>query len=187
MSLILRDTRMRLMIHYQPGNLLLFVNYSLLLQIRRKMREIMVNQATSCDLKELVRKFIPESIGKEIEKATSSIYPLQNVFIRKVKILKAPKFDLGKLMEVYNYVAPLSNLLITLSPTFLPSIFIPWKIHYKSALHFACFNLVLSKCLHQLRLWSWLQSLLSSLPTNRFHWLCIGSWWLFGRCWRESR
>uniref|UniRef100_A0A9I9CPC5 Small ribosomal subunit protein eS1 n=1 Tax=Cucumis melo TaxID=3656 RepID=A0A9I9CPC5_CUCME len=70
-------------------------------QIRRKMREIMVNQASSCDLKELVRKFIPESIGKEIEKATSSIYPLQNVFIRKVKILKAPKFDLGKLMEVH--------------------------------------------------------------------------------------
>ncbi|KAF3944234.1 hypothetical protein CMV_029274 [Castanea mollissima] len=70
-------------------------------QIRRKMREIMVNSASSCDLKELVRKFIPESIGKDIEKATSSIYPLQNVFIRKVKILKAPKFDLGKLMEVH--------------------------------------------------------------------------------------
>ncbi|KAK4388331.1 40S ribosomal protein S3a [Sesamum angolense] len=46
--------------------------------------EIMVNQAQSCDLKDLVQKFIPESIGKEIEKATSSIYPLQNVFIRKV-------------------------------------------------------------------------------------------------------
>ena len=68
------------------------------------MREIMTNQATSCDLKELVRKFIPEMIGKEIEKATSSIYPLQNVFIRKVKILKAPKFDLGKLMEVYPFI-----------------------------------------------------------------------------------
>ncbi|KAL0925976.1 hypothetical protein M5K25_004356 [Dendrobium thyrsiflorum] len=70
-------------------------------QIRRKMREIMSNQASSCDLKELVQKFIPEVIGKEIEKATTSIYPLQNVFIRKVKILKAPKFDLGKLMEVH--------------------------------------------------------------------------------------
>ncbi|KAE8714606.1 40S ribosomal protein S3a [Hibiscus syriacus] len=70
-------------------------------QIRRKMREIMTAQATSCDLKGLVQKFIPEMIGKEIEKATSSIYPLQNVFIRKVKILKAPKFDLGKLMEVH--------------------------------------------------------------------------------------
>ncbi|KAJ1408151.1 Ribosomal protein S3Ae [Sesbania bispinosa] len=42
-------------------------------------------------------------IGKEIEKATSSIYPLQNVFIRKVKILKAPKFDLGKLIEHYGH------------------------------------------------------------------------------------
>ncbi|CBI34197.3 unnamed protein product, partial [Vitis vinifera] len=72
-------------------------------QIRRKMREIMTTQAASCDLKELVRKFIPEMIGREIEKATSSIYPLQNVFIRKVKILKAPKFDLGKLMEACSW------------------------------------------------------------------------------------
>ena len=61
----------------------------------------MVAQAASCDLKSLVEKFIAEVIGREIEKATSSIYPLQNVFIRKVKILKAPKFDLGKLMEVW--------------------------------------------------------------------------------------
>ncbi|KAG2638176.1 hypothetical protein PVAP13_2NG124000 [Panicum virgatum] len=70
-------------------------------QIRSKMVDIMSNQASTCDLKELVSKFIPEVIGKEIEKATSSIFPLQNVFIRKVKILKAPKFDLGKLMEVH--------------------------------------------------------------------------------------
>ncbi|KAL9408148.1 hypothetical protein AB3S75_044435 [Citrus x aurantiifolia] len=70
-------------------------------QIRRKMREIMIAQAASCDLKGLVEKFIAEIIGREIEKATLSIYPLQNVFIRKVKILKAPKFDLGKLMEVH--------------------------------------------------------------------------------------
>lgn len=63
----------------------------------------MRNQASSCDLKELVAKFIPESIGREIEKATSSIFPLQNVYIRKVKILKAPKFDIGKLMEVRSH------------------------------------------------------------------------------------
>lgn len=31
----------------------------------------------------------------------SGIYPLQNVAIRKVKVLKAPKFDLIKLMEVH--------------------------------------------------------------------------------------
>ncbi|VVB10343.1 unnamed protein product [Arabis nemorensis] len=70
-------------------------------QIRRKMREIMIREASSCDLKQLVAKFIPEAIGREIEKVTQNIYPLQNTFIRKVKILKAPKFDLGKLMEVH--------------------------------------------------------------------------------------
>ena len=37
----------------------------------------------------------------EIEKACNSIFPLQNVFIRKVKVLKKPKFDLTKLMELH--------------------------------------------------------------------------------------
>lgn len=61
----------------------------------------MVREAQTCDLKDLVAKFIPEVVGKEIEKVTQGIYPLQNTFIRKVKILKAPKFDLMKLMEVH--------------------------------------------------------------------------------------
>ena len=43
----------------------------------------------------------PESIGVEIEKKCNSIFPLQNVFIRKVKVLKKPKFDLTKLMEMH--------------------------------------------------------------------------------------
>jgi hypothetical protein len=131
------------------------------------MVEIMSREATSCDLKDLVAKFIPEAIGKDIEKSCQGIYPLQvraldtcgvcgalragcvarscsrstrrrsarpprslapsrglladsvapphdashttrahtqprqNVAIRKVKVLKAPKFDLTKLMEVH--------------------------------------------------------------------------------------
>jgi small subunit ribosomal protein S3Ae len=44
---------------------------------------------------------MPESIGLEIEKACQSIFPLQNVCIRKVKILRKPKFDLLKLMELH--------------------------------------------------------------------------------------
>lgn len=40
-------------------------------------------------------------IGREIEKASQGIYPLQNVMIRKVKILKSPKFDISKLMELH--------------------------------------------------------------------------------------
>ena len=44
---------------------------------------------------------IPESIGKDIEKACQGIYPLQNVCIRKVKLLRSPKFDATKLMELH--------------------------------------------------------------------------------------
>ncbi|KAF8627205.1 hypothetical protein AX15_004521 [Amanita polypyramis BW_CC] len=70
-------------------------------EIRKKMFEIITREATSCDLKELVQKFVPEAIGREIEKACRGIYPLQNVYIRKAKILKAPKFDVSKLLELH--------------------------------------------------------------------------------------
>jgi len=71
--------------------------------IRKKMFEIMTEEASKCDLKELVQKFIstPDSLGLEIEKKCQTIFPLQNVFIRKVKVLKKPKFDLTKLMEMH--------------------------------------------------------------------------------------
>ena len=36
---------------------------------------------------------IPDSIGRDIEKKCQSIYPLHDVYIRKVKVLKKPKFD----------------------------------------------------------------------------------------------
>jgi len=70
-------------------------------QIRRKMMDIITAEATSCELKDLVSKFIPESIGKRIEKECQGIYPLQNVIIRKVKLLKSPKFDAYKLAEIH--------------------------------------------------------------------------------------
>lgn len=73
-------------------------------QIRKRMTDIINKESTTCDLKELVQKLIPEVIGKNIEKSCSGIYPLQNVMIRKVKVLKAPKFDLTKLMEVHDNV-----------------------------------------------------------------------------------
>lgn len=39
--------------------------------------EIITREATSCDLKDLVAKLIPEAIGKDIEKSCQGIYPLQ--------------------------------------------------------------------------------------------------------------
>merc|ERR1712174_7927 len=70
-------------------------------QIRAKMVEIMKQHASTCDLKELVNKFVPEVIGKEIQKSCAGIFPLQNVAIRKCKVSKTPRFDLQKLLEVH--------------------------------------------------------------------------------------
>ena len=89
-------------------------------EIRKKMFEIMTREATTCDLKELVQKFVPEAIGREIEKASRSIYPLQNVYVRKAKILKAPKFDVSKLLELHGESTDVSLYVFILSLIRLP-------------------------------------------------------------------
>jgi len=73
--------------------------------IRRKMSEIMVREVSSCDLKDVVSKLIPDSISKDIEKACQGIYPLHDVYVRKVKVLKKPKFDVGKLLDLHSDAA----------------------------------------------------------------------------------
>merc|ERR1712227_733643 len=70
--------------------------------IRKKMTDITTREVSANDLKEVVNKLIPDSIAKDIEKACQGIFPLHDVCIRKVKILKKPKFDLGKLMDMHN-------------------------------------------------------------------------------------
>jgi len=69
--------------------------------IRRKMIEIINKEIGSCDLKQVVAKLIPDSIAKDIEKFCSYIYPLTDVYIRKVKVVKKPKFDLGRLLDMH--------------------------------------------------------------------------------------
>jgi small subunit ribosomal protein S3Ae len=65
------------------------------------MTEIITREASACTLAQLTQKLIPEVIGREIEKSTQGIYPLQNVHVRKVKLLKQPKFDLGALLGLH--------------------------------------------------------------------------------------
>ncbi|CAD7004942.1 40S ribosomal protein S3a [Ceratitis capitata] len=69
--------------------------------IRSKMTEIITNDVTSSDLKQLVNKLALDSIAKDIEKKCQRIYPLYDVYIRKVKVLKKPRFDLSKLLELH--------------------------------------------------------------------------------------
>lgn len=54
--------------------------------IRKKMCSIIRKEVISTNVKEFVNKLIPDSIAKDIEKSCASIYPLHNVFIRKVRL-----------------------------------------------------------------------------------------------------
>jgi small subunit ribosomal protein S3Ae len=67
--------------------------------IRKKMIELMVKEGSAGDLNDLITKLMTEIIGEQITKATQGIYPLQNVHVRKAKVLRTPKFDIGKLLE----------------------------------------------------------------------------------------
>ncbi|CAD7077758.1 unnamed protein product [Hermetia illucens] len=69
--------------------------------IRKKMSDIIIRDVSSSDLKEVVNKLLPDSIAKDIEKMCQGIYPLHDVYIRKVKVLKKPRFDLSKLLELH--------------------------------------------------------------------------------------
>lgn len=55
--------------------------------IRKKMTDIIIRDVSSSDLKEVVNKLLPDSIAKDIEKSCHGVYPLHDVFIRKVSLI----------------------------------------------------------------------------------------------------
>jgi len=77
--------------------------------IRKKMVEIVTKEVQSSDIKELINKLIPDSIAREIEKACTVIYPLHDVHVSKVKVVKRPKIDLHKLAELHGEASKAVN------------------------------------------------------------------------------
>lgn len=67
--------------------------------IRAKMVSVMSELGTKGDLKTLVKELISAPIGDQIAREATSIFPIKDCFIRKVKVLKKPKFDVTELME----------------------------------------------------------------------------------------
>merc|ERR1712139_613558 len=70
-------------------------------KIRKQMVDIMTKTAAANNLRSLVKLFITESISSEIAQKTRGIFPLRDVNIRKCKVLKKPKFDITKFMEMH--------------------------------------------------------------------------------------
>lgn len=67
--------------------------------IRAKMVSIMQDLGSKKDLKSLVKELMSGTTGEQIIREGSPIFPLKDCFIRKVKVLKKPKFDVTSLME----------------------------------------------------------------------------------------
>jgi len=78
-------------------------------RLQHKMYDIMKSTITKNDLQTVVKKFVLEAIGKDIEKMSNSVYPLRDVLVRKVKLIKAPKYDYNKLMEAHGGNLPISR------------------------------------------------------------------------------
>lgn len=66
------------------------------------MREIIKNHVSSSDLKEVISKLSEGKIGGEIRKSCQLTFPLKTCLIEKVKVLKRPKKDVAKLMEIHD-------------------------------------------------------------------------------------
>jgi len=70
--------------------------------IRAKMTNFMTELGTKGDLRTLVKELISAPIGDQIARESTSIFPIKDCYIRKVKVLKKPKFDVTELMEWHN-------------------------------------------------------------------------------------
>lgn len=70
--------------------------------IRGKMMEIMIQEASKSTLKQLAQKFLEKVIEKRVGKECNKIFPLQNIYVTRVKMIKKPKFDITRLMEMYS-------------------------------------------------------------------------------------
>eukprot|EP01013_Petalomonas_cantuscygni_P014169 TRINITY_DN2902_c0_g1_i2.p2 TRINITY_DN2902_c0_g1~~TRINITY_DN2902_c0_g1_i2.p2 ORF type:complete len:267 (-),score=68.61 TRINITY_DN2902_c0_g1_i2:230-970(-) len=77
--------------------------------IRARMVEHTQKSLAKTDLAGCVKKFINEQPAAELPRACQEYFPITNVFIRKVKLLKAPKFDLTKLMDAHGGQIPPSR------------------------------------------------------------------------------
>merc|ERR1712232_94505 len=77
--------------------------------LRKRISDHVTKSIKASTLQDTVKKFMQELPAAELPKACLDIFPLRDVFIRKVKLVKAPKFDLGKLMDAHGGKLPQSR------------------------------------------------------------------------------
>lgn len=69
--------------------------------MRARMRDVIKNHISSETLEGVVSKLNEDTMGKDILKSCKLIYPLKDSLIEKVKVLRKPKRDVSRLMEMH--------------------------------------------------------------------------------------
>jgi len=65
------------------------------------MIEVITNEVSKHTMTDVLSNLLTDALGEEIKAKCKFIYPLNNIYIRKVKTVKKPKFDTTKLNELY--------------------------------------------------------------------------------------
>ena len=74
------------------------------------MREIIRNHVSGTDLKGVVDKLTKSEIGNDIRKSCQLTFPLKICLIEKVKVMRKPKKDVAKLMQMHDLVTGFDDL-----------------------------------------------------------------------------
>ena len=76
-----------------------YANNTQIKAIRKKATDLLLKSASESQLTSFVQNLISDVYTNEIQK--KSVYPLAHVIIRKVKMLKKPKYESHKLDELF--------------------------------------------------------------------------------------
>lgn len=85
--------------------------------IRKKMSEVLMKLVQQNTLKTLVPLLTEKKTEDDIKAACGKYYPLKHVLVRKVKMLKKPKFDATKMNEFYGEKAGATTNILDVAAT----------------------------------------------------------------------
>jgi len=88
--------------HPQQNKVTCYAQTAQIRKIRKKMVSVIQSEVSKGALKDTVKRLTLGLIESEIEKATKRIFPLKDVHIQKVKIVKKPKLDIVRLFEMHD-------------------------------------------------------------------------------------
>ena len=78
-------------------------------QIRKIMGDVIQAEVRKTSLKDLVGKLVSDKLPTDITEKAKKIFPIGSCAIRKVKMIKRPRFDISQLLSIQSDIIPSSS------------------------------------------------------------------------------